>query len=142
MRRQGIVWLGATIAILGAAACFSDPTSSSRNGASRLQITELTGTSPLQSVGTLATVNMGVNDTITLQIRVRDTQGNYYPFAAPTLGTASSAVATLVNQPDSSKATAPGNPYWLVWLVGTGSGTTTATVTAGGVTDTFAVIVP
>lgn len=152
MRRQGIVWLGATIAILGAAACFSDPTSANRGSASRLQITEISGTAPLQAVGTLTFINVDTGQTITLSIQLRDKQGNYFSFPAPTVGTASAAVATLTVYPDSSNPlqpyngdnpfTAPGNPYWKVLLHGVATGTTTGTVTAAGVTDTFAINVP
>src|SRR5262249_30278286 len=44
MRRQGLVWLSAAVLALGAAACFSDPTSSLRNGATRIQLSQYTVT--------------------------------------------------------------------------------------------------
>lgn len=141
MRRQGIVWLGATVAVLGAAACsYNDPTSSLRNGPSRLQVTEISGAEQLQSVGSLAFLNLAVNDTVTVKIQVRDQQGNYYEFSEPTysIGT---ATANMVTMPDTVQNHVPGNTAWKALIIGTAAGTTSAIITAAGVADTITVTV-
>lgn len=146
MRRQGIVWLGATIAILGATACFKDPISSLRGTPSHVRVTYDNG-----NIGTLTEVHVPLGATGKLRIQLVDGNGNLYPFTAPTLATANPSIATLVTYPDSANPlqpyngsnpyTAPGNPYWKADISGLAAGTTTATITAGSVTDTLTVIV-
>jgi len=143
MRRQNIVWLGATVAMLSLAACFSDPTKSLRSGPSRLVVTELAAPNgrTLQNVGTLTYADINVNDTLILGIQVQDNQGNYFSFSAPTLGSGSAAIAALAAFPDTVLGTVPGNTLWKALLIGASSGSTTVTIQADGVSDTVKVTV-
>lgn len=139
MRRQGFVWLGAAVAVLGTAACFTAPVKA--GSASRVLVTEVKAPSghELQSVGDLTFVSIAKNDTVVLGIQVQDNVGNYFSFAAPTLATGSSAVATLVAFPDTTLGVLPGNTFYKALLIGAGTGTTPAIITAAGVTDSVAV---
>jgi hypothetical protein len=143
MRRQGKIWLSATVLVLGAAACkFSDPTDSQRGGPSAVRITEL-GTNDgtyrpvLTAVGSVVHVDLAVAESVVVGVQVLDGQGNYLAFAVPTLGTASGTVAAMVNLPDSTAV--PGGTLWKGLLIGNAAGTTTATVQAAGLSETITV---
>ncbi len=140
MRRQGFVWLGA-VAVLGSAACFTAPSGSKATSPSRIIVTEVKAPSghELQDVGDLTYVTMAKNDTIVLGIQVQDNTGFYYSFGAPTLATGSSGVATMAAFPDSVLGVLPGQTFYKALLIGAGTGTTPAIITAAGVTDTVTV---
>jgi len=138
MKRQNIVRLGATVAMLSLAACFSDPTKSLRSGPSLLVVTNLGDAS---FVGNLTHASVDSGATLLLGIQVQDNAGNYYSFSAPTVGSNSSSIATFAVLPDSALPAVPGNTRWKALLTGVAPGSTTLTIQADGVMDTVSVTV-
>ena len=120
--------LVAGVLALGAAACFSDPTSSLRNGASRLNLSK-------------TFVVLAVGDTTLVNVEVLDEQGNPQQFAAPTLTPVDAAVATAALQADTVKNHLPNGAFWGALIAGAGPGRTAVNVQAGGVTDSIIVLV-
>lgn len=141
MRQRGFVWLGATVAILGAAACFSPPTGTKATSPSMIVVTEFKAPSghSQQSVGTLTYANIAVGDTMVLGIQVKDETGFYYAFSAPTFASGNAGVANLVEFPDTALAHVPGNTLFKAYLIGVATGTTSVQIQAAGLTDTVAV---
>jgi len=141
MRHQGIVWSCATVAILGATACFSPPTGTKATSPSRITVSEFQtpGSHSQLLVGTLTFANLKINDTLVLGIQVQDNTGYYYAFSAPTFSTSNSAVADLVAFPDSILGVVPGNTLYKALLIGKGAGTTSVQVQASGLSDSVAV---
>jgi hypothetical protein len=125
MRRQGLVWLAATVAALGAAACFSDPTKALRNGATRLQLSQYT-------------VTLKAGDSLSVRAYALDDQGNQLDVGTPTWSSADPTVATA-----RADAAAPGDVFANGVVVGINNqaGTTSVTVTVDGVQATIHVTV-
>lgn len=115
----------ATLAAVVMAACFDDPTSDLRDGATRLVLSR---TSLVISTG----------DSIQVQVTALDAQGNQVPVGDVTWVSADPNIAAI-----SGETEFPGNVYERAFVRGVtfAPGTTTITVTAQGVTDSVRVTV-
>lgn len=125
MKRQGLVVLGLACFAAAAAGCFSDPTSSLRNGPSMVSLS-------------YSQVSLAAGDSLTVTASVLDSQGNTYPATGATFTTASSAVARTGLD---GTTPVPENYYVRGYIVAVASGATTITFTSRGVTGKVAVTV-
>jgi hypothetical protein len=123
---------------LSAAACFSDPTSSLRGGPARLEFSDVQATTVGTSVKNL--VMTGTRDTVTLNIRVLDGQGNALAFTIdPVAGYASTAptIVGIQAYPDTAARTVPGNTSTRAIVYGLAPGVGYARISAAGLTDSI-----
>ena len=83
MRHLSSIVLAAAVVAAGTVACFSDPTSGGRNGASRIVLTR---SSVFLDVG---------GDSLSVQAELKDDQGNTYDVSDATWTTGDDAVAVV-----------------------------------------------
>ncbi len=126
MKHLSSIVLAAAVVAAGAVACFKDPTSSLRNGATRIEVT--------RTAMTLVT-----GDSLSIQAEVKDDQGNSYDAVGLTWTTDNAAVATVAS--DTSKPI----PYGVfakafVLAVGPGGGVAHIIATYGGLTSSVRVL--
>jgi hypothetical protein len=125
MRHSSLTVLAAVVAV-GAVACFSDPTSGLRNGASRIQLT-------------LSAATIVTGDSIAVQAEVKDDQGNTYDAGSVQWTSDAPAVATV--RIDSATYI-PYGAFSKAFILGTGPGGGVAHITAtyGGITASLRVL--
>jgi hypothetical protein len=124
MKHLSSIVLAVALVAAGATACFKDPTSSLRNGPSRIELTR-------------STVNLTVGDSISVQAVVKDTLGN--TFDAGDAVWTSVAPAIAVVHPDTSQII-PFNSYAKAFVRAVSHGQTYVKVTSRGITDSLKVI--
>ncbi len=119
MKRLSKVFVAAAILAATAVACFDDPTSSLRNGPSRLQVSRLA-----------ATIQAG--DSIAVQAVVLDEAGNALPAEGASWSSADETIAAVRVDTDRP---APGDAFTRAFIRGISNqaGVTTVTVSVQGV---------
>ncbi len=119
MIRQGKIWLAAGLLAIGTSACFDDPSSDLRGGATALNIDRTTLLlTPAASVGVLA--------------YLQDAQGNPLPIESITWESVDPAIATVAA--DAENLT-PGLTSARAFITGVAGGATYIRATAGGFSD-------
>jgi hypothetical protein len=106
MKHLSSIVLAAAVVAAGAVACFKDPTSSLRNGASRIELTR-------------SSAFLNVGDSLAVQAEVKDDQGNTFDLPDATWTTSDAAVAVV--NPDTSKFI-PYNAFSKAFIRTTGAG--------------------
>jgi len=124
MKHLSSIVLAAAVVAAGAVACFKDPTSSLRNGASRILLTR-------------STAFLNVGDSLAVQAEVKDDQGNTFTVEDATWTTSDAAVA-VVNE-DVSKVI-PYKAFSKAFVRTTGAGKATVYFTSHGLTDSLSVV--
>ncbi len=114
MKHLGLAVLAVTVAAAITAACFSDPTSSLRDGPSYIELSR-------------SAVTLNTGDSVSIQALVKDAQGNIYDAVGMEWSSDNPSVA--VASVDSSKAI-PFNEYSKVFLVAKAAGGGVAHITA------------
>jgi len=123
MKHLSSIVLAAAVLAAGAVACFKDPTSSLRNGASRILLTR-------------SSVFLDVGDSLSVQAEVKDEQGNTFG-AADAVWTTSNAAIAVVN-PDTTKVI-PYNAFSRAFIRATGTGVAWVFIASQGLRDSVQV---
>jgi len=123
MKHLSSIVLAAVVVAAGTVACFKDPTSSLRNGASRILLTR-------------SSVFLNVGDSLSVQAEVKDEQGNTFD-ASDAVWTTSDATIAVVN-PDMTKVI-PYNAFSRAFVRATGTGTAWVFFASHGLTDSLQV---
>lgn len=124
MKRQSVRLITAALVTAGIAGCFSDPTSSLRNGPARIQLTRSAAVVP-------------ISDSTLVEARLVDAQGSILPITGASWSTDNAAVADV--QVAATQLPADGSSRAYIRGVATLGGITTVRVTARGVTDSIRV---
>jgi hypothetical protein len=107
-----------------ATACFDDPTSSLRNGPSRLDLSR-------------SAIFINLGDSLSINAGVKDEQGNVFSAAGTVWESANPAVATA----RVDDIVIPNNAFSRAFILGTGAGTTYVRITSQGIRDSVLVTV-
>jgi len=124
MKHLSSIVLAAALVAAGAVACFKDPTSSLRNGASRILLTR-------------SSVFLPVGDSVSVQAELKDEQGNTFDVPDATWTTSNAAV--VVVNADLSKPI-PYAAFSRAFVRTTGAGRATVYFAASGLTDSVVVV--
>lgn len=124
MKRPGMRLIASGLAVLALGACFDDPTSALRNGPARIELS-------------VVSLSVESGDSVSVEGRVLDEQGNPLPFSDANWTTADAATATTIADPN----VAVGGVYSRVFVKGISAqgGVTTVTLNAQGLQQTFTV---
>jgi hypothetical protein len=122
MKHLSSIVLAAAVVAAGAVACFKDPTSSARHGASRIELT-------------YSYVVLPVGDSLSVQAEVKDNQGNNFDASDAAWTTSNAAVAVA----DPDVAYIPYNAFSRVYVRTTGVGSAWVYIATHGLKDSVQV---
>lgn len=122
MKHLSSIVLGAALLVMGATACFDDPTEPLRNGASRIELSR-------------STIFVTVGDSLDVKAEVKDDQGNTYNATPATWESVDAAVAVV--HVDSTVI--PGDAFSRAFIRTLSPGKTYVRLTIGGLRDSIAV---
>jgi len=125
MKHLSSIVLAVAVLAAGAVACFKDPTSSLRKGATHIELT-------------ISATHLSVGDSTGVQAQVKDAQGNIYDAGDAVWAATNTAVAVV----HADTTYIPYHAFSQVNIVGVGAGHGFVTVTSHGMTDTVSVYVP
>jgi len=126
MKHLSSVVLAAALVAAGVTACFKDPTSGLRNGATRIELTR-------------TAITLFTGDSLAIQAELKDEQGNVLNAAGVTWASDNAAVATV--RVDAIPIPGPAFSRGFVLATGAAGGVAHITVTGSGLTNTFRVVV-
>ena len=126
MKHLSSVVLAAALVAAGVTACFKDPNSGLRNGASRIELSR-------------TAITLRTGDSLAIQAELKDDQGNVLNAASITWSTDNAAVASV--RVDSIPIPGPAFSRAFILAVGPAGGVAHVTATDGNLTSTFRVLI-